>query len=187
MGERIKSVLLLCSGGIDSTACIHYYVNQGYLIKPIFIDYGQEALKLEYLSAKKITSYYKLNLVKIKINFNQRYSSGETIGRNALLLLSAIMANPGYKGIVSIGIHSGVPYYDCSELFAKDISKIINSYSDGQIVLDIPFLKWDKKSIYRYCINNDVPISLTYSCELGGKVPCGKCLSCLDRRLLDVS
>jgi len=187
MKIRNKSCLVLLSGGMDSTACVHYYLNQGFFVKGVFIEYGQIARKNEFSSAKNIASYYGIELDHRVFSTSQVFSQGEIRGRNAFFVLAILLAYPEFHGIISLGIHSGVPYYDCSESFVKEINKILDGYTAGQIILDTPFLKWDKKMIYRYCRDNNVPIHLTYSCENGSDNPCGTCRSCLDRRALNVS
>jgi 7-cyano-7-deazaguanine synthase len=184
-GRTISMVLV--SGGIDSTACIHYYLDQDFDVRGVFIDYAQAASDKELCSAKNIASYYKIKLNHIIIKTPQIFSEGEIIGRNAFLVIATLLSLPKFRGIIALGIHSGVPYYDCSELFVRDINRIYDGYTDGQVILDAPFLKWNKKMIYEYCKDNNVPIHLTYSCELGGDKPCGKCRSCLDRSALNVS
>lgn len=187
MEQREKSCLVLFSGGMDSTACICYYLINGFHVKGVFIDYGQVARKKEFSSAKIIASHYGIELGHYVFSASQMFSQGEIKGRNAFLVLATLLAYPKFHGIVSLGIHSSAPYYDCSESFVKEINKILDGYTGGQIKLDAPFLKWDKKMIYIYCKDNNVPIHLTYSCENGGDEPCGICRSCLDRRALDVS
>ncbi|KGK98224.1 hypothetical protein LI82_10925 [Methanococcoides methylutens] len=182
-----KNVMVLASGGIDSTACIHYYLSLGFNVKSFFVNFGQKSFKKEYESVQKVSSYYEIELSSIKCNFSNNFSNGEITGRNGFLVLSAIMANPHFKGLLSLGIHSGVPYYDCTPAFVHDMNRIVESYTDGQVNLDAPFLNWDKLMVYDYCKNEDVPVNLTYSCENGRFKPCGQCLSCLDRRILDAS
>ena len=182
-----KTCLVSLSGGIDSSACTCYYQKLGYIVSGIFIDYGQAGAKFEKQSAKKIAEYYHITLFEYRYKTNETYLEGEIPGRNAFLLLSAVLSNPNYKGLLAIGIHSGTSYYDCSPSFLEDIRKIITNYTTGNIFVDAPFLKWTKVEIYHFCKENGVPISLTYSCENGLKPPCGHCKSCLDRRLLSVS
>lgn len=181
------NVIVLLSGGIDSTACVNYYLSQELRPLGLFIDYGQAVAKRELSSAKQVSGHYKIILDTLKISFGRRFSDGEIKGRNALFLFSALTKYPDFSGIVSLGIHAGVSYYDTSEEFITDAQKIFISYSNGQIKLDAPFLKWNKPMIYQYCIDNHVPIELTYSCEKSGRKPCGSCNSCLDRSKLDVS
>lgn len=186
MKERKTSCLVLFSGGMDSTACIQYYLNQGFHVEGIFIDYGQVARKQEFNSAHNIASYYGIELEFHEFSTSQMFFHGEIKGRNAFLVFAALLSHPEFHGIMSLGIHSGVTYYDCSEPFVKEINRILDGYTGGQIILDTPFLKWDKKMIYIYCKDNNVPIHLTYSCENGGDETCGTCRSCLDRRALNV-
>jgi len=180
-----KNVLVLASGGIDSSACIHYYLSLGFNVRAHFINYGQRAFKQEYKCVQKIASYYGINLTSTTCKFPNNFISGEIIGRNGFLILTAIMANPDFRGLISVGIHSDTPYYDCTPMFVADMNRIVESYADGKIKLDAPFLEWDKGMIYEYCKKENIPINLTSSCENSGDGPCGKCLSCLDRRIFD--
>lgn len=182
-----KTVLVLASGGVDSTACIHYYLSLGYDVKTHFVDYGQKAKSQEFECAKKVALHYGTEFVSIKCDLPNSYCEGEIVGRNSFLVLLVLMSNPNFNGIISLGIHSGVPYYDCSSIFVKEMNKIIEGYTDGRVRLDAPFMKWEKRMIYEYCKNEDIPVNFTYSCENGGKIPCGKCLSCLDRGTLNVN
>lgn len=180
------NVIVLLSGGIDSTACINYYLSQKLKPLGLFIDYGQSVAKRELGSAKQVSRHYRIRLDALKISFGRRFRDGEIKGRNALFLLSALTKYSGFMGIISLGIHAGVSYYDTNGQFVIDMQKIITSYSDGQIKLDAPFLKWNKPMIYQYCIDNHVPVELTYSCEKSSRKPCGSCNSCLDRSKLNV-
>jgi len=185
--KKIYDVIILLSGGIDSTACINYYLSQK--IKPLglFINYGQAVAERELNSAEEVSRYYKIKLEKIKISLGRTFKDGEIEGRNALFLFAALTKYSDYAGIIALGIHTGVPYYDTGKRFFIDMQNIFTSYTDGRIKLDAPFLKWDKPMIYQYCLDNHVPIELTYSCEKNGKKPCGQCNSCLDRSKLNVS
>jgi len=187
MGKNCKSALILLSGGIDSTACIHYYLDGKFDVKAVFLDYGQKARVRELSSAKKIAKHYRIEFNKIALTSSNRFSSGEIRGRNAFLIFAVLMHYQELHGIISLGVHSGTPYYDCSESFVKNINETLNGYTSGRVLLDTPFLKWNKKMLYDYCKINDVPTHLTYSCENGLVPPCGRCLSCKDRSALDVS
>jgi 7-cyano-7-deazaguanine synthase len=181
-GKNRQNVLILVSGGIDSTACINYYIQQHFFPKSLFIDYGQIVNETELASAKKIASHYKLELDTLKINMSRNYGAGEIRGRNAFFIIAALMKYEGFSGIISIGIHSESPYYDTTEKFLTDINTLVGLYTDGTVRVDAPFLKWTKPMIYEYCKKNNVPIHLTYSCEQRNDQPCGECSSCLDRK-----
>ena len=87
-------------------------------------------------------------------------------------------------GIISIGIHRGTNYYDCSEPFFKDVSFLIDQSTNGKVLLDAPFLKWNKAEIWEFCKLSNVPIGKAYSCESGSEKPCGKCQTCKDLKKL---
>jgi len=179
VGTRSRA-LVLTSGGIDSTACIKYYQDLGFSVRGIFIDYGQKARLRERECVTNIADFFKIELDSLTITGPHHFHEGEILGRNGFLIMTAILFNSDFIGLISIGIHSGVPYYDCSKAFLEKMNAIVTEYSDGQIKIDAPFIDWDKKMILAYCRDFEIPIHLTYSCE-SGDVPCGKCLSCLDR------
>jgi len=176
-----SNAIVLLSGGIDSSACVHYYLSQNFKVKGLFIDYGQVVAKREVISANQISRHYNIKLDTLKIILYQKFLAGEIKGRNALFLITALTKYPEYTGIISLGIHEGVAYYDTRKQFISDMQKIFSNYSNGRIKIDAPFLKWKKPMIYQYCIDNRVPTKLTYSCEKSGRKPCGLCNSCLDR------
>ncbi|MFZ3134294.1 MAG: 7-cyano-7-deazaguanine synthase [Methanothrix sp.] len=178
-------VLVLLSGGLDSTACTYYYINMGLKVKALFIAYGQRANKIEYRCANNIAKYFGIPLDCFRFEGKAEFLQGEIKGRNAFLALSALLANPEFKGLISMGIHSGTPYYDCSVAFIQEMNRILEGYTDGRVILAAPFLKWDKRMIYNYFKDNGLPFHLTYSCEDGTDFPCGKCPSCQDRCALN--
>lgn len=188
MAEKTRPIsVVLLSGGIDSAACVCYYLDMNFRVKGLFIDYGQRARDHERKSAIKIAKYYAIPLDQISLSSTNHFGPGEIRGRNAFLLLSALLVYPRFKGILSLGIHSGTPYYDCSEQFIRNIITIINAYTGSEVRIDAPFLTWDKSMVYAYCKEKGIPINLTYSCESGTDPPCGKCRSCMDREVLNAS
>ena len=52
------NVIVLLSGGIDSMACVEFYLKQGYSVEGLFFDYGQPALKAESVAANRIATHY---------------------------------------------------------------------------------------------------------------------------------
>jgi len=179
------SVWILLSGGIDSAACVAFYLEENFFVQCLFIDYGQTAAKREALSARVIAKRYNVSLSSIKWSGLRMKNAGFISGRNAFLLLAALMEIPKDAGILAIGVHSGTNYYDCSPAFFHKMQSIFDSYTKGIIQIGTPFLKWTKRDIWSFCKSKKVPVELTYSCELGLEQPCGKCLSCHDLEILN--
>lgn len=175
------NTIVLLSGGLDSTTSAQYFKDRGHSVQGLFFDYGHRAKDREYKSAKMVADYYGFPIQVASFVGVQPPSEGDIRGRNALFICGALMSYPNFSGILTLGIHAGTPYYDCGALFIKSISGMVEAYTDGQVVLDLPFVNWDKGMIYAYAISNGVPLDLTYSCEAGTDPPCGRCLSCRDR------
>lgn len=182
MTRKNDSVLVLASGGIDSTALIEYYTSKKYKVSALFFDYGQISCTKELQAVRKVCSHYGIKLEEAQLGFTLKNTSGEFIGRNALFITSAFNFLPNNYSKISIGIHSGTPYYDCSKMFVEDFQRIVDGYFEGTVLIDVPFVEFTKGQIIEYCLQENVPINLTYSCENGYEKNCGKCLSCLDRR-----
>jgi 7-cyano-7-deazaguanine synthase len=180
-------VLVLLSGGIDSAACLDFYLSQEFAVEAIFFEYGQLSAKRESEAAKNVCEHYNVPLIIVSCEGSRKKTGGLILGRNAFLLHGALLEFRGASGIIAIGVHSGTSYMDCSDKFIKLAQSIFDAYTDGSIRIGTPFLEWTKSNILDYCIERNVPLHLTYSCELGLNQPCGRCLSCLDLEALNVS
>jgi 7-cyano-7-deazaguanine synthase len=178
-------VLILLSGGIDSAACVDFYIDIGRKPCGLHINYGQPASGKEAESAKAIADYYSIPLFYSRWEGYVAKTVGFINGRNSFLIAAALMERPQSVSVIGIGIHGGTVYQDCSGDFLAKMQNVIDQYENGKVQLSAPFLDFSKSEIYSYCIKRRIPIELTYSCETGSTPPCGKCLSCKDRELLN--
>lgn len=181
MTRNRVQVVILASGGIDSTALIDFYLRRKYTIKCIHFQYGQASAKSERSAFEKITRFFKVEKAIIDLGFSIRKRKEEAICRNALFVFAASSIIPQPERI-SIGIHAGSSYYDSTRLFVKDCQRILDGYFSGTVRVEAPFIDLTKLDIVNYCKNYGVPINLTYSCHRKNYPPCGKCNSCLDRK-----
>jgi 7-cyano-7-deazaguanine synthase len=179
-----SKIAILASGGIDSTACIHFYLQNKTNPTAFFIDYNQPSRLKEWNAIKGISEYYKIPLKKYKWSGSDKKGAGLIIGRNAFFLSSVLMEIKYKFDVVALGIHCGTDYVDCTPEFVREMQNIYDIYTGGVINISAPFICWNKADIWKYCLEYKIPIEKTYSCELGLKQPCGKCLSCKDLRKL---
>jgi 7-cyano-7-deazaguanine synthase len=177
------NILLLLSGGVDSTALLDFYLKNKRTVETVFIDYGQAAAEAELKSSEKISKHYGVKYSIINLKNEKSFIEGEVPFRNAFLIFSSLMHTEFSQGIISMGIHSGTEYSDCSEEFQNAINELLKCYTGGELIFFAPFLKWTKKDIFDYCERNNIPIEMTYSCERGEIPPCGKCMSCRERSM----
>ena len=175
---------LLLSGGIDSAACLAFYLKEGFHVECFHISFGQPASGHERAAAERVARHFDVPLTILRWSGSTDFRTGEIIGRNAFLFLGALIEIGGNAGILATGIHAGTPYFDCSQSFLSSLQTVFDGYCDGRVQLAAPFIGWSKQQVFAFCKSEKVPIDLTYSCEKGTDQPCGKCLSCRDRRAL---
>ena len=178
-----NSVVILVSGGIDSSALIKYYIDHGLIVRGIHFQYDQPSAKSEINSVRKISEYYNIETDFVELGFKPSARGSEFIGRNAIFVLSALSLLRDNEKRLALGIHAGVSYYDSTEIFMSHCQNIIDGYFSGTVSLEAPFMKLNKGQIYEYAKQIQLPIILTYSCETQN-TPCGTCDSCKDRREL---
>jgi 7-cyano-7-deazaguanine synthase len=177
--SKVGTVLL--SGGIDSAACVAWLVEHDYATSAFFVDYGQLARKQEKQSAQAICKHYGIPFVQCTVKAPREFGIGEIVGRNAFLITAALLCGLPPRGLLVAGIHSGSPYYDCSERFVQLMRIVVADYTQGMVSLFLPFGKWGKMEIVHYAHSVKVPLEKTYSCQRGRPRVCGKCPSCRDR------
>lgn len=185
MEQPLSEVSLLLSGGIDSTALVAFYLSRDVIVKGLHFNYGHPSFVAEQRAIEKVSSYYKIFVTTIDLGFSIATNKGEYYCRNATLLLSAASISSSKSARFAIGIHAGTPYYDCSKIFVNDIQRLFDGYFNGSVQVEAPFLGLTKWEIINLCNELKVPIEITYSCEQGGDIPCGECLSCIDRSVLN--
>lgn len=106
--------------------------------------------------------------------------------RNGLFLSSAasIALSKGCS-IIYYGAHSddaaGNAYPDCSSSFHNAMNEAIYEGSGKQLRIEAPFVSWTKADVVKKGIELKVPYELTWSCYVGGEIPCGTCGTCIDR------
>ncbi len=181
--ERIHTTVLM-SGGIDSVACAHLLRSRGQLVSGLFVDHGQAAAYCEAKAVAAIEGHLALPIQRISLSGVEPLGVGELVGRNAFLIFTAMFATRARPGLLVLGLHAGTPYFDCSEAFISAISKLVSEHTDGRVSVVAPFLTWTKRDVFDYFCSTEIPIAITYSCEVGTEPPCGMCASCRDRKVL---
>ena len=181
--DQCRSALVLLSGGIDSACCAHWYASAGYTVTGLFIDHGQHARIYEGRAAADLARALSIDLRMLSIE-GLAPRVGNIKGRNAALLLLALMHSSFECGVVAIGVHAGTAYEDCSPVFVDEMQRVFDLYSYGRIRVGAPFLHWSKHEILSYARSASIPLDKTRSCERETSQPCGQCLSCRDLEAL---
>ena len=106
--------------------------------------------------------------------------------RNGLFLSSAAsIALSKDCQVIYYGAHAddaaGSAYPDCSPVFNRAMGEAIWEGSGRQLKIEAPFVHWNKAQIVKLGLELKVPYELTWSCYEGGREPCGRCGTCIDR------
>lgn len=197
-------IVMICSGGLDSTVLYYYEKSKGNEIIPINFYYGSKHNNIERERARKLIP----NLIEINLDLSFLHSSllisnNEKIPyghyqennmkstvvpfRNGIMLSYAIaIAESENCAKVMLGSHSGdhAIYPDCRSEFTKAISKSAKYGTYNKIKVESPFNKKTKADIVK--IGKDLAIEYimakTWTCYEGKEIHCGKCGSCVERK-----
>ncbi len=193
--------LILASGGMDSTVLLYQLRNEMKNPIILFLDYGQHCRDTEYNTLKLvIPEEFKENIRLVNIKDIYRESSSVMIHetdlwkndvkaddmylpyRNLLFLSigSAYAQSLGIKNVYSAFINSNhAKEIDCSVEFFSRLEELLSEY--GSVKIITPFRELTKTDVARLGLELNAPISLTYSCQINSKNPCGACPNCVDR------
>lgn len=201
-------VLVLHSGGMDSTVLLCYLREMGYDVDSLGVNYGQKHLKeLSYafdyckmLGVRRdvvdLTSITKFlaeggsSLLGESIVPDGHYSEEsmkQTIVPNRnMMLLSIAGAIAISRGITNIAIasHEGdhAIYPDCRPEFNDRMNDALNICDWNPVQLLRPFMGKTKADIVLCGIGAGVNFDMTWSCYKGGALHCGTCGTCTERR-----
>ncbi|WP_417247425.1 7-cyano-7-deazaguanine synthase [Celeribacter sp.] len=189
------SIVVLVSGGLDSTLVARLAKEEGVNVYPLFVNYGQRSMRREFQAC--LMSMKAMNLPEPKIadlaGFGQLIRSGLTDsslrvledaftpGRNALfLLMASSYAYQMNADAVSIGLLSEETslFPDQTKQFLSNAESFIEVALGRKISILAPLADFNKQDVVQLAAQKG--IAGTYSCHVGGEIPCGKCIACLE-------
>ncbi|XID91611.1 7-cyano-7-deazaguanine synthase [Paenibacillaceae bacterium WGS1546] len=197
-------IVLLFSGGIDSTVLYYWLINEGYNVVPIHINYGQTTYSGEIRAIEKVTlDFEKLNSPPIFVDVPglRQVGSGSLTGQtpssqysfdkwveseffpNRNMILISIAASYAYKlkiDKLAVGVAGKNSYTDTKSPFIKSIASTL-SESLSQFEIVAPFVDKSREVVLDQARKLNVPIESTFSCNCLGERHCLLCNSCLDR------
>lgn len=182
--QTLDEVCILLGGGLDSTALIPFYLSRGDCVRGVHFDYGQPSAEGERRSVLEIAAYYAIPTEMVDLGLPVASVRDEYLCRNAIFLLGAASILDSTNARLSLGIHAGTLYYDCSSPFLADVQRLLDGYFGGTVRVEAPLIEFTKRDVFDFCLRNQVPIDLTFSCERQSIYPCGECRSCGERAML---
>ncbi len=202
----VDKIVVVYSGGMDSTTLLYHLIDAGHPVKAISIHYGQRhACELEAAAAICQTldvEHRSVDLTAIvPLLGNNSLSSRKTAvpeghyqeesmkltvvpNRNMLFLSVAIAWAVSLRyDAIAYGAHSGdhAIYPDCRPEFAEAMDRAAQLCDWRSIRLLRPFVHLDKGDIAQRGAELGVPFEQTWTCYQGGPVHCGRCGACCER------
>ncbi len=190
------SLVALVSGGLDSTLMSCLAHEQGTELFPLFVNYGQMCSDTELDACRRV--YATLGLPQPTVmnlrGFGQTIPSGLTDpsmslnadaflpGRNLLLVVAgAAYAYSMHARAVAIGLLSeqGALFPDQLGSFLAVAQEAVSAAVGSPIAVVAPLMGFTKRDII--ALARAKGIEGTYSCHSGSAVPCGVCVSCVER------
>lgn len=189
------SIVTLVSGGLDSTLMSLMANEEGVVLAPLFIDYGQLGSAREWTACKLLHERHGLPLVtQMDVSgFGKVVPSGITNtamrlnedaflpGRNLLLLLcGAAYAYRVQADSVAIGLLNPEDslFPDQTADFLRKTEDMIEVALKKRIAVLAPLIEFTKANVLSLAKARG--LRDTYSCHAGRDEPCGKCVACIE-------
>jgi 7-cyano-7-deazaguanine synthase len=198
-------VLVVLSGGLDSTTLAYDLQSRGWKVDAISFDYGQKHGKeLEFAKAHAHMNNWD-HVVVDMTNIGHLLSSAliddmrdvpeghyaaenmkATIvpNRNAIMMAIACgVAVSNNIPYIATAVHGGdhFIYPDCRPEFITALSHTFALGNEGFVGIQAPFIRLDKNYIAQRAVDLDYDWEKTWSCYKGGAKHCGKCGTCVER------
>lgn len=203
----MSKVLLIWSGGLDSTSLLFHLRKEGHDVKCVHFYYGSKHNKREREAVTAISLQYRIDVVFIDLDFiGQHFKSallqgGEAIPeghyaddnmkmtvvpfRNGIMIAIATgLAESRSIKEVYLGAHAGdhTIYPDCREVFIEAMNQATMYGTADALTIRVPFQRLDKGGVCSAGHAADAPLGKTWTCYKGLELHCGKCGACVERK-----
>jgi 7-cyano-7-deazaguanine synthase len=200
-------VVVLCSGGMDSVTALYWARTQHQVLAAVSFAYGakhnhreipfaaEHAGKIgtrhEVITLDFVNRLFASDLLKSGGDIPEGHYEAENMKQTVVPFRNAIMLSIacGFaesiagEGLV-IAAHGGdhAIYPDCREDFMRAMGDAMRLGTYAGVKLLRPFIALNKGQIAAEGAKLGVDFSHTWSCYKGGRVHCGKCGTCVERR-----
>ncbi len=200
-------VCVLLSGGMDSVTAFYDALVTHEVMACLSFDYGSKHNACEIPFAKLHSDRNGVVHHTVSLDFMDRLFTSDLLRsggaipdghyaeesmkqtvvpfRNGIMLAVATgyAESIGAEAVV-IAAHSGdhAIYPDCREPFMQAMGAAMETGTYAQIQLLRPFIATDKTGIVRRGAELGIDYSETWSCYKSGRIHCGTCGTCVERR-----
>lgn len=202
-----QPIVVLLSGGLDSTVALHWAARRYEVMMAISFDYGSNHTAQELECARWQAGLLNIPHCIIDLTQLSRYLNSALLNgadsiptgsyeesnmlqtvvpfRNGIFLsIAAGIAASSHCEAILIAAHSGdhALYPDCTEAFMDAMGQAIEKGTYERLQILRPLIATDKEGIVELGVQLNVDFSHTYSCYQGKENHCGVCTTCQERR-----
>ncbi len=199
-GKELSEVILLTSGGLDSTTVAFQLAERKIIFRPIFFDYGQHCVETEWNRVNEVLPKTGISPERNNISDIFRGSSSRLIKEadlwhdevqddelyvpyRTLFFYAAAAARAQTLNVLEVFtgfINSNhAKEIDCTAEFMNKLDGL--SEQVGPVRFHSPFRYNSKADVVREAVRLGVPIGRTFSCQASSDLPCGACPNCVER------
>jgi len=183
----MSSVLVLWSGGVDSTVLLKEALDRGRLAMALHVNYGQPAAGAEAKACRQLGNSWEVPWRRILVDLEGSMAEGVgaagprvLAGRNQVLISHAVNIAAA-RGIdeVWLGAHHGdtADYPDCRPEFIGAMDELAKAWG---VRVAAPLMDLTRSQVIARASAALVPLNKCWSCyQPRGIEPCGTCNSCL--------
>ena len=198
----ILKVVVLLSGGLDSTVALAFALDRGHDVVAVSFDYGQTHVK-ELEAAERIAVGHfgvphqiidikgllvgasaLTGALQIPDTHATDIDATYVPGRNLVMVsIGAAVAEAVGAGAVVIGANADddAGYKDCRPKFIDALDIAVREGTLNGVSVWAPFLRMTKKDIVAMGWLVGAPMGYSWSCYRGGETPCLNCGACESR------
>lgn len=201
-------IIVLASGGIDSTVLLCWLKDKGHDVHALSVNYGQKNGYAEINAADDVARVLQIRhrnvdlsalgemlgsalttpgSVKLPLGYHPEdpAQSATVVPNRNMLLLSVAIARAVAKGFdaVAYGAHEGdaAVYADCRPEFRAAMHQAAQVCGEKPVAVEAPFIGYSKRRVVEIGLELGAPFDLTWSCYRPGEKHCGRCGACLSR------
>jgi 7-cyano-7-deazaguanine synthase len=188
-------IVVLSSGGLDSSLLMLLMKREGYDVYPLHVNYGHLAEEREWEACQKISKHLGLiepfrmdmagmglipcGLTNGNLDIN-KYSFLPT--RNLLFTVLGAAYAYTISSNIAIGILANPIFPDQTPEFVAMAQSCISTALGRKIKVIAPLIALDKREIIILSKKHFLPFEIIYYCHSGENQPCGICVSCKERK-----
>ena len=196
-----QKALLMASGGLDSTTVAYELDAQQISVQPIFFDYGQHCVEMEWARVNEVLPSSMMRPERVKfsdvfLGSHSRMIREANLWKDdvedadlylpyrTLVFFALAAARAQTLGLTAV--HTGfinsnhAKEIDCSSEFLNKLDSL--SEGVGPVRFVSMFRNNSKVEVAERAKVLGVPIGRTYSCQAASSFPCGACSNCVERQ-----